>query len=393
MPSFRIKRLPQRDSTVRSLAAALERFDLEPSYQRQSEVWGEEKRQLFIDSLLNGFDVPKLYFHQLEQRRPPAPLFAIVDGKQRLEAIRQFVNDKFALSQDFLDEDVVDRPSASQASGKTFTELTQQHPALASRLMDRNLHIEVIETDDLEIIEELFSRLNEAVPLNAPEKRNAFGGAMPPIIRRFVRIHRFFRECLPIENTRYRQYDLVTKFLFLTDKKDFAATKKRALDDFVRLYRYDKNDKNDKEVKKRAASQLAKQASAVLDAMAATFKDQDQLLTSIGLVTVYYMAFLLSESDPFLQSHLQHARLAEFDHLRRQNRLMLRKEQAAIASGQAPVAQSSIRRDLAIFDRLMQSPNDGQALEYRFKILKAFLEEEQFRDDLPANLMRRVGQT
>ena len=392
MPRFRIKRLPERDSTVRSLAAALERFDLEPSYQRQSEVWGEEKRQLFIDSLLNGFDVPKLYFHQLKQQRPPAHLFAIVDGKQRLEAVRQFVNDKFALSEDFLDEDVVDRASASQASGKRFTELTQQHPALAGRLLDRTLHIEVIETDDLEIIEELFSRLNEAVPLNAPEKRNAFGGAMPPIIRRLVRLHRFFRECLPIENTRYRQYDLVTKFLFLTDKRSFAATKKRALDDFVRFYRYDKNDKNDREGKKRTASQLGKQASAVLDAMAATFKDQDQLLTSIGLVTVYYMAFLLSESDPFLRSHLEPARLAEFDHLRRQNRLMLRKEQAAIASGQSPMAQSSIRRDLAIFDRLMQSPNDGQALEYRFKILKAFLEEKQFRDELPANLMQRVGQ-
>ena len=312
-----------------------------------------------------------------------------MDGKQRLEAIRWFVNDKFALSQDFLDEDVTDDTCASEARGKTFTELTQQHPALAGRLMDRTLHIEVIETDDIEIIEELFSRLNEAVPLNAPEKRNAFGGAMPPIIRRLVQSHRFFRECLPIENTRYRQYDLVTKFLFLTDKKDFVATKKQALDEFVRLYRYDKNDLGNM---KRKASQLAKRASTVLDAMAATFRDQDQLLTSIGLITVYYMTFLLSESDPLLESRLEHARLVEFDHVRRQNRLMLRKEQAAIASGKASAAQSSIRRDLAIFDRLMQSPNDGQALEYRFRILKAFLEEKQFRDALPAGLKQRVGE-
>ena len=395
MPRFRIKRLPADHSSVQSLAAALKRFELEPSYQRQSEVWGEEKQQLFIDSLLNGFDVPKLYFHQLKQLPAPAPLFAIVDGKQRLEAIRQFVSDGFALSEEFVDEEVADGQAAGQASGKTFEQLTNQHPALAGRLMSRILHVEVIETDDIEVIEEMFSRLNEAVPLNAPEKRNAFGGAMPPIIRRFVQSHSFFRECLPIENTRYRQYDLVTKFLFLTGKGELAATKKRALDEFVRFYRYDKKDENDKNNKKRMAARLAERTTEVLDLMAATFKAQDQLLTSVGLVTVYYMAFLRFDSIAFLESdrgHAQvHARLVEFDQLRRQNRLMLRREQAAIASGKTPTQGVSIRRDLAIFDRLMQSPNDGQALEYRFKILKAFLEGEKFDDELPAGLSKRVG--
>ena len=179
--------------------------------------------------------------------------------------------------------------------------------------------------------------------------------------------------------------------MFLTDKGGFAATKKRTLDDFVRSYRHDRHDKNDKDDKKRVASKLAKRTTGVLDFMASTFEAQDQLLTSVGLVTVYYMAFLLSESVSLLRSNLGHARLVEFDHLRRRNRLMLRKEQAAIASGKPPTAQMSIRRDLAIFDRLMQSPNDGQALEYRFKILKAFLERKQFRDELPASLTKRVG--
>ena len=389
MPRFRIARLPPRDSTVQELAAAIGRFELEPSYQRQSEVWEEEKRQLFIDSLLNGFDVPKLYFNRLAPQ-PSKSLFAIVDGKQRLEAIRDFVNDKFALSQDFVDENEEDNSLASAAGGKTFTELTRQHPALAGRLMDTGLDIVVIETTDLEIIEELFSRLNEAVPLNAPEKRNAFGGAMPPIIRRLVKTHRFFQECLPIENTRYRQYDLVTKFLFLKEKNEFAATKKRALDDFVKSYRYSGTNAR---ATKRKASQLAKRVKDILDAMATTFKAQDQLLTSIGLITVYYMAFLQSESDKPLRARLKNERLVEFDHVRRQNRLVLKKEQAAIAAGELPSKQSKVRRDLAIFDRLMQSPNDGQALKYRFRILKAFLEKKQFRDALPVALRQRVEKT
>src|SRR4051812_48807902 len=202
MPAFRMGRLSEAESRVDRLAAALGRFELQPSYQRQSDVWSEEKRQLFIDSLLNGYDVPKLYFHRLRRAKTPAPLFAIVDGKQRLEAIRAFVKNEFSLSQDFVDVEADGDVNASIAGGKSFTELTQQHPALAGRLMERSLDIVVIETPDVEIIEELFSRLNEAVPLNAPEKRNAFGGAMPPIIRKLVRSHPFFVDRLPIENTR-----------------------------------------------------------------------------------------------------------------------------------------------------------------------------------------------
>ena len=63
---------------------------------------------------------------------------------------------------------------------------------------------------------------------------------------------------------------------------EFAATKKRALDDFVRSYRYRRRDAS---ATKRRASRLAKRVKDVLDAMAATFEDQDQLLTSIGLIT------------------------------------------------------------------------------------------------------------
>jgi len=382
MPSFRMDRLSESDSRVDRLAAALDRFELKPSYQRQSDVWGEEKRQLFIDSLLNGYDVPKLYFHRLPTAQTPGPVFAIVDGKQRLEAIKAFLSNVFPLSQDFVDVEAKTVNDASIAGGRTFTELTQKYPALAGRLMERTLDVVVIETSDLEIIEELFSRLNEAVPLNAPEKRNAFGGALPPIIRRLVTTHEFFLDRLPIENTRYRQYDLVTKFLFLAEKNDFAATKKRALDDFVREYRAANQ--------KTKAQRLARRVTIILDAMANIFESQDELLTSVGLVTVYYLAFLFSTQDRALRDELTHSQLVAFDHVRRQNRLLLRKEQAAIARGEPPKGLS-IRRDLAIFDRLMQSPNDGQALEYRYRILRAFLGHKQFRAALPATLKQRIG--
>jgi len=380
-----MEHLARSESSVDRLIEAMARYDLEPDYQRQSGIWSEEKRQLFIDSLINGYDVPKLYFHRLATGKPGSAVFAIVDGKQRLETIRGFADDEFTLSDDFTDVNADNDSDA--AAGKNYRQLTQQYPGLAARFTQYVLDIVVIEAADKEIIEELFSRLNEAVPLNAPEKRNAFRGAMPPIIRRLVAGHIFFTTCLPIENTRYRQFDLVTKFLFLAEKGDFAATKKRALDDFVKSYR-DANRAPKNVGKAKALEGLVKK---VLDRMATVFLPQDELLSSVGLVTVYFMAFLKATESAKLSSRLTRARLLEFDQLRRQNRYLQRVQQASIASGK-PVPKSRVRQDLAIFDRLMQSPNDGQALEYRYRILRAFLDDKQFKESLPRDLQNRMGE-
>lgn len=383
--TFRMEKLPSSEARIDRLSEAMDRFELAPSYQRQSDVWGEDKRQLFIDSLINGYDVPKLYFHRLEGKAPPSPLFAIVDGKQRLEAIEAFVKSEFALSDDFVDSE--DQEEADLAAGHTFAQLTAAFPAISGRLMRRTLDIVVVETDDLEVIEELFSRLNEAVPLNAPEKRNAFGGPMPPVIRSLVREHEFFTDRLPIENTRYKQYDLVTKFLYLEAKGGFPSTKKRDLDAFVREFR----DRPDKQKALGEAKELGGGVDKVLDAMSEVFESQDELLASVGLVTVYYIAFLLARKNKVLKSKLTRDRLLEFDELRRHNRSLLRRQQAAVAKGEPINTKSAIRQDLAIFDRLMQSPNDSQALEYRLRILRAFLENRKFRDALPTGLKQRLG--
>ncbi|MES2725776.1 MAG: DUF262 domain-containing protein, partial [Bacteroidota bacterium] len=43
-------------------------INLSPDYQRNGELWNLEKRQLLIDSILNDYDIPKIYFHVLDKR-------------------------------------------------------------------------------------------------------------------------------------------------------------------------------------------------------------------------------------------------------------------------------------------------------------------------------------
>lgn len=59
----------------------------------------------------------------------------------------------------------------------------------------------------------MFSRLNEAVALNAAEKRNALGGPAPKAIRR-VAMFPFFTKKLNISNKQYQHRDLAAKFLY-----------------------------------------------------------------------------------------------------------------------------------------------------------------------------------
>ncbi|MGD0547873.1 MAG: DUF262 domain-containing protein, partial [Terracidiphilus sp.] len=91
------------DSTVMMVYLDRDHVLLNPPYQREGEVWSLYKKQLLIDSLINGFDIPKLYFHEYDKaRRLDGKLikYAIVDGKQRLSAIWQFMDGEFRLSKE-----------------------------------------------------------------------------------------------------------------------------------------------------------------------------------------------------------------------------------------------------------------------------------------------------
>ena len=51
-------------NSVWKLYRMRDRIQLDPEYQRLSDIWTLDIRQLLVDTILNGFDVPKLYLHK-----------------------------------------------------------------------------------------------------------------------------------------------------------------------------------------------------------------------------------------------------------------------------------------------------------------------------------------
>src|SRR3546814_928428 len=178
-----LKTLPLQNSTILRINSEQDAINTDPYYQRKGGVWTLQKKQLLIDSILNDYDIPKLYFHnynnQQKEDNGGKYDYSIIDGRQRIEAILQFINGDFPISEDF--EYLAD-PSV-HAAGLTYSDLAIEFPKIKIRFDSYILPIVLIETEDIDLIEDMYSRLNEAVPLNAAEKRNAIGGQMASAIR------------------------------------------------------------------------------------------------------------------------------------------------------------------------------------------------------------------
>lgn len=176
------------------------------------------------------------------------------------------------------------RDTSVDARGLTYSELATKYPLLKTRFDATALHIVTIRTDDIELIEDMFSRLNEAVPLNAPEKRNAFGGPLPEVIRLVAR-HPFLVKNVPFVDKRYRHRDLAAKFLYVEYSDGIVNTKKSDLDAFVKNFRKWREG-GSKAASPKAIAELRIRTGNALARMAGVFTPRDALLRQVGMLTL-----------------------------------------------------------------------------------------------------------
>lgn len=355
MNEFSLGKYPQ--SSLLIVYSERAEIQLNPSYQRIGGIWTPEKRQLLIDSLINGFDVPKLYFHEFV---PPKRIngktyrYAIVDGQQRLQTIWDFIAGKIALAEDF----EYLRDPGIKLGGLGYSQLAERFPHIKSRFDATPLDITTIRTDDLELIEDMFSRLNEAVPLNAPEKRNAFGGPMPAAIRKVAALA-FFTKHIPFPDKRYRHRDLAAKFMFIEYQKDIVNTKKADLDAFVRDFK----NKTTKSAT-TAVNAIVKDTEKTLTLMNRVFGTPDPLLRQVGMITLYFHLFRFIKLRKV--GDVARDMLAAFEKRREKNR------QLAEQKGEM---DRTVDLNLLEFDKHSQTPNDAYALRIRLEILLKYLHD------------------
>lgn len=68
-------------------------IDLQPDFQRAADVWDNVKKSRLIESILLGLPLPSFYFSE----DPRSQKLSIIDGLQRICAIRDFILKKMSL--------------------------------------------------------------------------------------------------------------------------------------------------------------------------------------------------------------------------------------------------------------------------------------------------------
>ncbi|EMS1064322.1 DUF262 domain-containing protein [Providencia stuartii] len=184
-------------------------LDLRPNFQR-GEVWSLKKKKLLIDSILREWYVPPIHTVSLDHGKSE-----VLDGQQRLTAIRDFMENQFSIDGTIepKDEDIY------LLNGKKYKSLPPEVKIKFERFI---IVVNEITQYNQGEPNELFYRLNQTVKLTSSEARNAIFGEVRDDISSMViymEERKLDKNLLGFSNSRMAYNDLLSRVCLLLEKE------------------------------------------------------------------------------------------------------------------------------------------------------------------------------
>lgn len=130
------------------------------NYQRSASVWPEAARTYLVDTILNSYVVPKVYFYQVYDKTRKKVIREIVDGQQRLTTILSYLENEFRLTS-----------RSAKFEGKKFDDLSDEQQ---QAYLTYPIEVDIIYSAEQSDLLAMFTRMNAyTAPLNPAEKRHA----------------------------------------------------------------------------------------------------------------------------------------------------------------------------------------------------------------------------
>jgi hypothetical protein len=231
------------DWTTETIVSQLKRgnINLNPRYQRRN-AWNDQRKSLFVESLLLGLPVPQLVLAEDKNKRGN---FIVIDGKQRLLALRQFSVD--ATDTAFPQLRLSGLEDKPELNGVTYRDLLE-NPNLESELNtfdNQTIRTVVIRGwKDERYLYSVFLRINTgSVQLSPQELRQALHpGPFSDFIDDFsvdsVEIKKLLKLNEP--DFRMRDVELVLRFFaYLNFSEIYDGNLKRFLDTTAETFNED----------------------------------------------------------------------------------------------------------------------------------------------------------
>ncbi len=196
----------EREYTVKTLNEGIENGNIVFNHpmQRKPGQWDIGQQSLLIHSILANFAVPQTYALQMFEGDYDS--FSVLDGKQRLTTIYDYMKDGFKLSEDTPPVNIQKRIAVTdedgqrkqkilveeyEIAGKFFSEIDAK---LQDKLKDKVLSVIVLTDCTDEEIEDQFYRLNNGTALTKDQKtRVLLGDELSAFIDK-VEVSEFFSE-------------------------------------------------------------------------------------------------------------------------------------------------------------------------------------------------------
>lgn len=172
-----------------------DRIVVNRDYQREMGVWTPYARSFFIESILLGYPIPKVFLYTKFDLKTKRTTKEIVDGQQRSHALQLFYKNKLRLSKNI--------PSA-QWREKRYKDLSEEDQEL---FLTYDVPIDEFKGVTEDEVRESFTRMNaNNISLNAEETLNAkYQGAFKWFI---FEISREYREDL-LQNGIVSRRDII----------------------------------------------------------------------------------------------------------------------------------------------------------------------------------------
>lgn len=142
-------------------------INIKPDFQR-NEVWDDNMRARFIDSLSKEFPIPSMCF-ALDAKEQK---YIVIDGLQRMSTIKKFLQDSNWVLPKLKDID-------GDISGKSVADIKKINPKIFRKIENISLPVTILRydpkrSDNMDYIFTIFQRLNSlGEHLNNQEIRNA----------------------------------------------------------------------------------------------------------------------------------------------------------------------------------------------------------------------------
>lgn len=136
---------------------------------QRSLCWEKKRKSYLIESMALGYPIPQIYCKKSKDDTK-GTIYDVLDGKQRLNTIKQFLSDEFALTElpvlHFVSNST-DEETDIELTGKRFSELPEE---LQDELNSVSLSLVYFEDITKDEEKELFKRLNNGKSLSTKSR-------------------------------------------------------------------------------------------------------------------------------------------------------------------------------------------------------------------------------